>query len=227
VHEKKIHHVVYDDICPRQSRNDIDVYINPLIEDLKLLWVYGVEVLDVVASETFMMHSMLFCTINDFSAYCNLSEYSVKGHKACLICEENTTSHQLKNGRKTIYLRHRRFLQVNHPYRKLKKAFNGHQENDEAPNPLNDLQIHEKVNKVHHVFRKTSKNSSASNPWKKKSIFFDLPYWSKLQFRHCIDVMHVEKNVCDSFIGTLLNIQGKTGDGVNARLDLVEMKLRR
>ena len=38
--------------------------------------------------------------------------------------------------------------------------------------------------------------------------------------------MHVEKNVCDSLIGTLLNIQGKTKDGVNARLDLVEMKIR-
>ena len=38
--------------------------------------------------------------------------------------------------------------------------------------------------------------------------------------------MHVEKNVCDSLIGTLLNIQGKTKDGVNARLDLVEMKIQ-
>jgi len=38
--------------------------------------------------------------------------------------------------------------------------------------------------------------------------------------------MHVEKNVCDSFIGTLLNIQGMTKDGVNANLDLVEMKIQ-
>lgn len=38
--------------------------------------------------------------------------------------------------------------------------------------------------------------------------------------------MHVEKNVCDTLIGTLLNIQGKTKDGVNARLDLVEMNIR-
>jgi len=38
--------------------------------------------------------------------------------------------------------------------------------------------------------------------------------------------MHVEKNVCDSLIGTLLNMQGKTKDGVNARLDLDEMKIR-
>jgi len=41
-----------------------------------------------------------------------------------------------------------------------------------------------------------------------------------------MDVMHVEKNVCDNLISTLLNIQGKTKDGVNAHLDLVEMKIR-
>ena len=38
--------------------------------------------------------------------------------------------------------------------------------------------------------------------------------------------MHIEKNVCESLIGTLLNIQGKTKDGLNTRLDLMEMGLR-
>ena len=41
--------------------------------------------------------------------------------------------------------------------------------------------------------------------------------------RHCIDFMHNEKNVCDSVIGTLLNIPGKTKDGVNSRKDMVDM----
>jgi len=38
--------------------------------------------------------------------------------------------------------------------------------------------------------------------------------------------MHVEKNVCDSLIGTLLNINGKTKDGLNACLDFIEMNIR-
>ena len=38
--------------------------------------------------------------------------------------------------------------------------------------------------------------------------------------------MHVEKNVCDSLIGTLLHITGKTKDGINARLDLQDMGIR-
>jgi len=38
--------------------------------------------------------------------------------------------------------------------------------------------------------------------------------------------MHVEKNVCDSVIGTLLNIQGKTKDDFNTRQDLADMGIR-
>ena len=38
--------------------------------------------------------------------------------------------------------------------------------------------------------------------------------------------MHVEKNVCDSVIGTLLNIQGKTKDGLSTHQDLAEMGIR-
>ncbi|GKF15218.1 hypothetical protein Tco_0056680 [Tanacetum coccineum] len=38
--------------------------------------------------------------------------------------------------------------------------------------------------------------------------------------------MHVEKNVCESLVGTLLNVPGKTKDGVNARLDLLELGIK-
>jgi len=38
--------------------------------------------------------------------------------------------------------------------------------------------------------------------------------------------MHVEKNVCDNLIGTLLNINEKRKDGLNARLDFIEMNIR-
>ena len=44
--------------------------------------------------------------------------------------------------------------------------------------------------------------------------------------RHDLDVMHIEKNVCESLIGTLLNIPGKTKDGENAKLDMVAIGIR-
>lgn len=59
--------------------------------------------------------------------------------------------------------------------------------------------------------------------WTKNGIFFKLPYWSTLKLRHNLDVMHIEKNICDSVLGTLMNIDGKTKDTYKARLDLCEM----
>jgi len=39
--------------------------------------------------------------------------------------------------------------------------------------------------------------------------------------------MHIEKNVCDSVVGTVLNLEGKTKDGPKARIDLKKMQSRR
>jgi len=50
------------------------------------MWDQGVKVFDEFANETFKLHAMLFCTINEFPTY-----GSVKGHKACPICEEDTS----------------------------------------------------------------------------------------------------------------------------------------
>jgi len=38
---------------PRQPRNDIDVYLSPLIEDLRLLWDEDVEVFDTYQKVNF------------------------------------------------------------------------------------------------------------------------------------------------------------------------------
>ena len=123
-------------LSPRQPGNDIDVYLSPLIEDLTKLWDEGVLVFDGFQNDTVQICAMLFCTISDFPAYRNLIDYSVKGHHACPICEENTRYIQLKHGRNIVYCRHRRFLTPKHPYRRLTKAVNGSQEHDLAPIPL-------------------------------------------------------------------------------------------
>jgi len=72
---------------PRQSGNDIDVYLSPLIEDLRLLWNDGVEVFDAYEKVNFNLRALLFYTINNFPAYGNLSGYSVKGRHVTLAIE--------------------------------------------------------------------------------------------------------------------------------------------
>ena len=44
--------------------------------------------------------------------------------------------------------------------------------------------------------------------------------------RHNLDVMHVEKNVVNNIISTLLNLDGKTKDNLKARQDLKDMSIR-
>ena len=62
--------------------------------------------------------------------------------------------------------------------------------------------------------------------WEKRSIFFYLPYWQFNLLRHNLDVMHIEKNIYDNLLATLLNVDGKSKDNEEAGKDLAEMDLR-
>ena len=41
-----------------------------------------------------------------------------------------------------------------------------------------------------------------------------------------MDVIHIENNICDSIVGTLLSIDGKSKDIMNSHLDLQAMGIR-
>ena len=201
----------------------------------------GVEVYDAYLQEVFTLKAILLWTINDFPAYGNLSDYSVKGYLACPICAENTQGIYLKHSRKNVYQGHRRFLLRNHPYRRAKKAFNGCQEFDVEPKPLTGTEILQKTININYVYGKKQENkmhvenskkkdkiqeAKSKVAWKKRSIFFYLEYWEFLYVRHVLDVMHIEKNVCESIVVTLLDIPGKSKDGLSSCLDLVHLGIR-
>ena len=212
---------------PKQPGNDIDVYLEPLIDDMEKLWSKGVKVYDAYKKESFTLFAMIFCTISDFPAYGNLSGYGTKGEKACPVCENDTHSRWLTNCKKTVYMGHRRSLPDEHRYRKKRKLFDGKVERRRMAGVLNGRDTLSRVKDIKTIFGKKDKAPPTNkNIWKKKSIFWKLPYWEHLQVRHCLDVMHIEKNVCESLIGLLLNIKGKTKDGVNVRKDMVEMGIR-
>ncbi|KAL0546643.1 hypothetical protein IC582_016555 [Cucumis melo] len=84
----------------KQLGYDINTYLAPLIDDLKILWEEGVRCFDVYKEEYFTLRAVLLWTINDFPAYSNLCGCSVKGFKACPICGEETTSIRLQHGKK-------------------------------------------------------------------------------------------------------------------------------
>ncbi|KAA0046260.1 hypothetical protein E6C27_scaffold284G00640 [Cucumis melo var. makuwa] len=71
----------------KQLGDDIGIYLEPLIDDLKLLWKSGVQCYDAYNEELFNLRTVLLWTINDFPAYGNLSGCSVKGYKACTLLD--------------------------------------------------------------------------------------------------------------------------------------------
>ncbi|XP_076939625.1 uncharacterized protein LOC143608486, partial [Bidens hawaiensis] len=73
----------------------------------------------------------------------------------------------------------------------------------------------------------TEEGSNGKPYWKKFNIWHRKHrYWRFNSVNHCTDFMHIEKNVAESLIGALLNIPGKTKDGLEARLDLNDMDLK-
>ena len=62
--------------------------------------------------------------------------------------------------------------------------------------------------------------------WRKKSIFYELPYWANIKQKYNLDVMHIEKNVCNSLLGTLLADPHKLKDTDNVRRDLAKLGIR-
>ncbi|GKC83294.1 putative reverse transcriptase domain-containing protein [Tanacetum coccineum] len=61
--------------------------------------------------------------------------------------------------------------------------------------------------------------------WTVLTVIYNLPPWygRHNSVPHCIDFMHVEKNVAESLVRTLLHVSGKIKDGVNARFDMAEL----
>lgn len=212
---------------PSAPGNNIDVYLEPLVDELKELWEVGVETYDASTKNNFQMRASLLWTISDFPAYANLSGWSTKGQLACPCCHKHTKSQRLKHGRKFCYMGHRRFLPYKHAFRKDKKSFDGTEEHERAPPRLIGSDVLNELNGYEIKFGKLVKdNPGLPYNWKKRSIFFELPYWKNNLLRHNLDVMHIEKNICDSIIGTLMNLDGKTKDHIKARLDLREMDIR-
>ncbi|XP_073121944.1 uncharacterized protein [Henckelia pumila] len=124
---------------PKQPGNDIDVYLEPFVEDLKKLWDTGVEAYDAFSKSMFNLKAILMWTINDFPAYGNVSGCTTKGRFSCPICGEDEFSMWLKYNRKFAYMGHRRYLAHDHPFRKKKKWFNGKKESKGKPRLLNGL----------------------------------------------------------------------------------------
>ncbi|GKC14009.1 hypothetical protein Tco_1010791 [Tanacetum coccineum] len=171
---------------PKSPGKDIDVYLRPLIKDLKVLWDRkGVETIDVASGQKFNMRAMVLWTINDFPARSSLSGWSGQGYKACPTCNEETPSIGVKN--KITYVGHRRFLRKPHKWRSSRE-FNGDTDHRDPPKEYprdvilaQHARLLTRVPGKHpkHGGVKIKRNVEVELNWTKRSIFYELEH-----FRH-------------------------------------------
>ena len=215
---------------PKNPKQKIDVFLQPLIAELKMLWEVGVETWDNSLQQNFRMRAALMWTISDFPAYSMLSGWKTAGHLACPHCAHDHDAYNLSHGGKTTWFdNHRKFLPANHPFRRNKNWFTkGKTVNESAPPVRTGEDVIQEIESLG-LMKITELGSDEHNAkviktyncgWKKRSIFWDLPYWRTLSIRHNLDVMHVEKNVFENIFNTIMAIEGKTKDNSKARDDI-------
>ena len=203
---------------PKSPGDNIHVFLQPLLEDLRDLFINGISTYDASKNRVFTLKAAVLWTINDLPALGMLASYMVHGEFACPPCGANAWTKRLKHGRKSCFMGHRRFLSPDHEFRNDASSFDGTTEHRTEPKTYYGRPVLDDIAAIGD-FKK-------SKTYKGKSSLFTLPYWDTNLLRHNLDVMHIEKNVCDNIYGTLLNLDGKSKDNLQARQDLKDMNIR-
>lgn len=209
--------------------NKIDVYLQPLVKELSELWNDGVDTFDALMNETFRMREALIWIISDFPGLGSLSGWDTYTGLACPTYNFDTEPCRLNHGSKWCFIGHRRFLRKNHQFRFNRVRFDGSREERNPPSKKSGSDILRQINNRNGgAMLDGCKKRSRPGPkqWRKKSIFFELPYWEYNLLRHNLDFMHIEKNVCDNVLYIVLNDKNKSKDTLNARKDLKQMGIR-
>ncbi|KAJ8771158.1 hypothetical protein K2173_023483 [Erythroxylum novogranatense] len=139
----------------------------------------------------------------DFPALAMLSGWSTAGKLACPHCGNDSDAFYLPSGGKICWFdNHRKFLPPDHPFRRNKYKFMKNKiVKQPAPPPKCGVEILQEIEALGLLkvteFEADEVNRSISQNfgWRKRSIFWDLPYWKTNMVRHNLDVMHIEKNI--------------------------------
>jgi len=109
------------------------------------LWSSEALTYDISTKQNFLMRAALMWTINDFTAYGMVSDWSTHGKLACLYCMENNKAFKLTNrGKASFFYSHRRLLPTNHRYRNnTNDFFVGRVKKDVAPSHLFGEELHD------------------------------------------------------------------------------------
>jgi len=202
----------------------INVFMQPLIEELKELW-QGVKAYDSHKKCEFTLRAAYLYSIHDLLAYGIWAGWCVHGKLCCPICMADTDAIWLKYGKKVSFFDcHRRFLPSNHPERRDIQSFRKGRKVTKGPSRRltseQKMAWHEKLKEsVEGGFEGYGKEHN----WTHISFLWELPYAKALLLPHNIDLMHQERNVAESIISMCFDFTGQTKDNLNARKDLADL----
>ncbi|XP_071735372.1 uncharacterized protein [Rutidosis leptorrhynchoides] len=155
---------------PSTPGNNKDVYMQPLVDELKELWDTGVNTYDASTKSYFTLRASLLWTVSDFHVYANLLGWSTKGKLACPSCHKETRSTRLSNSHKEIFMAHHRWLESLHPFCMGKDSFNGTEEREGPLRSLTAEQVLAELKGFEIKFGKLVKdNPSLPYNWKKRN----------------------------------------------------------
>jgi hypothetical protein len=175
------------------GEKELDVFMQPLIDDLNRLWSPGVPCVDALSRpglpKHFNLRAVLLWTVNDYPAYGLISGQVTHGYQACVVCGPNTECHKSERLKKFVYRGHRRFLKANHPFRRAANAefFDGNNESRPAPQrPSNKQRQKWGEATVKYLERPGAKAEDQDCPAKTHGVkrvpcLFKLPYWEVRQ----------------------------------------------
>ena len=208
---------------PKYPGKNMDVYMQPLKEELQQAWDEGFKTYDAASKKTFTMHVWYQYSMHDLPAYALFAGFCVHGKFGCPTCKAALQFHWLKAGGKySCFDLHRQFLPPKHPFRKDKKNFiKGKVVKNLAAPTMTGEHVLAQLNSLEPDPERPGyfKGYNSEHAWTHKTCFWDLPYFQDLELPHNIDVMHTEKNIGEALFGTFFGIDGKSKDNPKARVD--------
>ena len=102
MHDKELLYVVIVNIISQETRNDIDVFLEPLGDELKVTWDEGVRTYDSHRISFINLKAILMWVIHVFPTYGNMVGCMTKGFHTCPICGRSIGLEYLKCSRKCV-----------------------------------------------------------------------------------------------------------------------------
>lgn len=132
---------------PDHPGKNLDVYMQPLYDDLEKLWSERVVTYDSYTKKTFRLKACYFWSVSDFPALGMVSGHSTHGKFACPVCLGGLSAIWLAKGTKYCWFDcHRQFLPVEHAFRRSLKGFQKKKQVFNLPPPcLTGEQVHAQI----------------------------------------------------------------------------------